>query len=133
MITKMDVLVVEGDGSVGPHIKKVIADWGHEVELLTNGKSVLERLRQKRFDMAFVDIFLRGPKGHRLMPKIKKLQPDIHMVAMTDYNSRELEAEARKEKIVFYMIKPFNPDEVKEIIRHISERKRKEAKRKWRK
>ena len=131
MMTKMDVLVVEDDSSVGPHIKKMIADWGHEVELLPNGKEVLERIRQKRFDMAFVDIFLRDQKGHRLIPKIKAQQPDINMVAMTDYNSRELEVEIRQEGIVFYMIKPFNPDEMKEILWHISKRKRKEAKRKW--
>ena len=133
MMTKMDVLVVEDDSSVGPHIKKMIADLGHGVELLPNGKEVLECIRQKRFDMAFVDIFLRDEKGHRLIPKIKALQPDINMVAMTDYNSRDLEAEVRREEIVYYMIKPFNPDEIKEILRHISKRKRKEAKKEWQK
>ena len=131
MMTKIDVLVVEKDSSVGSHIKKSITDWGHNVELLTNGKEVLEKVSQNRFDLMFVDIFLHDQKGHRLIPKIKELRPDINIVATTDYNSRDLEAEVRREKIVFYMIKPFNLDEVKEILWHISKMKRKEVKKKW--
>ena len=131
MTMKMDVLVVEDDSSVGPLIKKTITDWGHEVELLPDGMEALERTRQKRFDLAFVDIFVRDQKGRRLIPMIKALQPEIHIVAMTDYNFRDLEAEVRKEGIVFYMIKPFNPDEMKEILWHISKKKRKEAKKEW--
>ena len=130
MTTKMDVLVVENDGSVGPHIKKAIIDLGHKVELLQDNMEALERTRQKHFDLLFINVFVNHEGGQRLIPRIRALHPKIHIVAMTDYNSRDLEAEVRKEGIAFYMIKPFDPDEIKEILLHIAKKRRKEAEKK---
>ncbi len=54
--------------------------------------------------------------------------PEIGIVTMTGYNSRELELEIRQQRIAFYMIKPFSMKELQEVLDHISKKIRKEVK-----
>ncbi len=74
-----------------------------------------------------LDIQLPDCKGDELIPQFKEIWPDIGVVTMTDYNSRELELEVRQKGILFYMIKPFSKKVLKEILDHISKKKRKEV------
>ena len=46
---------------------------------------------------------------------------------MTGYNSMELELEVREQGILFYLTKPFSMTDLKEIVDHISNMKRREA------
>ncbi len=62
-----------------------------------------------------------------MIPQFKELWPDIGIVAMTGYNTRELELKVRNQGINYYMIKPFKLEEVIGIMDHISKKKAKEV------
>ena len=118
----MNILLVEDEASVAETIQEIIGRWGHNVEWSETGKSALERVREKMFDLVLLDIFLPDIKGYDLIPKLKEVWPEIRIVTLTGYNSRELEMKIRKQGIIYYMIKPIDTKILKALVDHISQK-----------
>ncbi len=119
----MNVLVVEDDDSSAEPIAGIIKAWDHKVEVSGTGKDALEKARKKHFDLVLLDIFLPDCKGHDLIPQLRDIWPDMGIVTMTGYNSRELELEVRQQRILYYMIKPFETKHLKTLLDHISQKR----------
>lgn len=121
----MNILVVEDDISVAGMIAETIERWGHHVTISGTGKDALAKLRQKKFHLALLDIFLPDIKGYRLISSFKAICPDIGIVTMTGHNTRELEREVRERGIIYYMIKPFNMNDMKDVLDHLKKKREK--------
>jgi len=122
----MNILVVEDNASVSAQLASSMERWNHNVETAGTAKDALDKVRQKKFDLVLLDIYLPDSKGHDLIPHFKALWHDIGIVTMTGYNSRELELAVRQQGILYYMLKPFSVKALKEILDHISRKKNEE-------
>lgn len=91
---------------------------GHEAELTTTVEEALSRLSRDFYNMVILDIDYPGGKGYDLIPRIKKFSQDIYIVAITAHNSRDLERKIRSQGVIYYMVKPFGMDEVKDLLDH---------------
>jgi len=116
----MNILVVDDAVSTAEIIKKHIEAWGHHVEIAFTGQDALKMVRKKVFDLIVLDIYLPDCMGHELIPEFKKARPDMGIVAITGYNSRELELAVREKGVIFFMVKPFNLNEMKQVLDHYS-------------
>jgi len=123
----VEILIVDDSLEVLRVIAKNIKRWGHCVETSESGQAALEKVRQKKFDLVFLEIFLPDCKGHELIPQFKKMCPDMHIVAMTGYNSRDLEWAVRQHGITYFMTKPFRVKTMKDILDHIETKREKEV------
>jgi len=119
----MDILVVDDDDSLAAMITSGMERWGHHVETSSTGEGALRRLNEKGFDLVLLDVFLPDCKGYELIPRLRGVRPGLKVVAVTGYNSRELEMEVRRQGVIYYMIKPFDLRALKEILDHISNRR----------
>jgi DNA-binding response OmpR family regulator len=118
--SSMHILLVEDDAAVSSVLTEIIRRWGYGVENANTCSNALMKMRQTRFDLILLDIFLPDGKGYELIPRIKELWPTVGIVAMTGYNSRELETKVREQGVLYYMIKPFGTGCLKELLDHIS-------------
>ena len=123
----MNILIVEDDIDVSSVLTETIQHWGYSTENADTCKDALGKVKQKRFDLILLDIFLPYGKGHRLIPQFKELWPDVGIVIMTGYNTREMEREVREQEIIYYMVKPFETKSLKELLDHISHKYSKKA------
>jgi len=123
----MNILVVEDDIDVSSILAESIQRWGYSSENADTGKDALNKVKQKRFDLILLDIFLPDGKGHRLISQFKELLPDVGIITMTGYNTREMEREVREQGILYYMVKPFETKALKELLDHISHKYSKKA------
>jgi DNA-binding response OmpR family regulator len=123
----MDILIVKDNDAVTTVLTESIQHWGYSAENADTCKDALDKVNQKRFDLILLDIFLPDGKGHHLIPQLKELWPTAGIIAMTGYNSRELEMEVREQGILYYMIKPFETKSLKELLDHISHKYSKKA------
>jgi len=123
----MNILVVEDDIDVSSVLAESIQRWGYSSENADTGKDALDKVKQKRFDLILLDIFLPDGKGHRLISQFKELLPDVGIITMTGYNTREMEREVREQGILYYMVKPFETKALKELLDHISHKYSKKA------
>lgn len=120
----MNILLVEDEVSVSRVIGKEIEALGHGVNTAYTGQDALKKVTKNRFDLILLDIYLPDCRGDELIPKFKEAQPDIGIISMTGYNTKELELEVRKKGILYYMVKPFRIEEMKEILDHISKKRK---------
>jgi len=119
----MKILLVEDEVSVAKVIEQAVETMGHSIDTVYTGKDAMKKLKKQRFDLMLLDIYLPDCRGDELIPKFKKIRPDMGIVAMTGYNTMELELEVRQQGIIYYMIKPFKIEEMKEILDHVSKKK----------
>jgi len=120
----MNILVVEDENSIARLISEILETRGHRVQRSGTGSDALEKTRRTDVDLILLDISLPDIQGHELIPVFKEWQPQVEIVAMTGSNSRELEAAVRREGIIYYMIKPFELKVLKEVVDHVSKRRK---------
>jgi DNA-binding NtrC family response regulator len=121
----MKVLIVEDDIALSSSVSDAVASWGYRTACAETGERALKKIEDENFDLVLLDVFLPDCKGHKLISQIKTKQPDIGVITMTGYNSRDLEKEVRKQGVLFYMIKPFADNQLKNILDHVNKKKKK--------
>lgn len=118
----MKVLVVEDDLEVSRWISKQIKGWGHQVAAVRTVREATDVADRHMFDLVFLDLHLPDSSGCELIPRLKRAWSEARIVAMTDINSRELELEARKNGVIYYMLKPIDKKSMEKIVKYVSER-----------
>lgn len=118
----MNVLVIDKDPSTATGIAKLIEGVGHGAQSTTNAKDALAKLAERNFDVVVLDICLPEVCGDRLIGEVRRLNPEVGIITMTAYNSRELEREIRKLGILYYIIKPVYVRDLADLLNHISSR-----------
>jgi len=120
----MHVLVVDKDPTVSSFVSGLIRRWGYEADESHSGREALEMVGEKEFDLVLMDVAMQDMNASDLISRIKAAMPFAGIVTMTDRNSGELENAIRTLGIVYYMSKPVNEQSLKEILDHMSLRKR---------
>ena len=123
----MNILIVEDDPQNARMIQNLITKWGHNVDMADTCAETLIKSEVKLYDLVILDIFLPDGEGYELIPRLKVLWPDIRIVAMTGFNTLELEKKIRRLGIIYYMTKPIIVNDLKSIVEHIDHRIQKTA------
>lgn len=118
----MKILIVEDDPMLGKMLKKRIEKWDYMAEIVYTGKEAIQKMEKESFDGMLLDIFLPDCQGHTLIPGFRALNPRIHIIAMTGFNTRELELEVRKQGIDQYLGKPLDLLILKMSLDHMANR-----------
>jgi two-component system response regulator PilR (NtrC family) len=101
---------------------------GHSIRVAENGRRAMETLRQQRADVVISDVRMPDMGGLELLRAARELQPDIEVIVMTAFDKHETGREAYLAGAFAFIQKPFDNDELKEIVSRalgrISEAKR---------
>ncbi|MBT8489724.1 MAG: response regulator [Deltaproteobacteria bacterium] len=119
----MKILIVEDDKVFGDVIMKTVRKWGYKTEKAESGKEAMEKIRKESFDLVLLDLLLPDCKGYELISQFRRVWPDIDVVTMTAYNSRDIESKVRKQSVAFYMSKPFSMKQLRTALDHIRRKK----------
>ncbi|NOZ55513.1 MAG: sigma-54-dependent Fis family transcriptional regulator [Calditrichaeota bacterium] len=124
---KADVLIVD-DEEVMLHS---LGDWlrlqGFAPRLVTSGMAALEAVEEKKPDVAVVDIKMPGMDGITLLRKIKEIDPDIPVVIITAHATVENAVEAMKQGAYDYIMKPFPPEKLANVLSKVVRQRELEA------
>ena len=118
----LKVLIVD-DEQMGNVIGKSVEQLGHKVAVVKCYKEALQKIAETKFDLILWDINLSDGNGIDLIAEIRKSAGKVNIVAMTGDSNREMEQRARAQGIIYYMIKPFELNELRSIINHLARRK----------
>lgn len=94
-----------------PHIL-LLTEKGYTVDTATNGEDALQLVKEKAFDLVFLDEMMSGMGGLRTLAGIKDLNPNLPVVMITKNEEEALMEEAIGGKISDYLTKPVNPSQV---------------------
>jgi len=92
---------------------------GYNVDEATNGEDGISLVRNKDFDLVFLDENMPGKGGLQTLSELKELRPSLPVVMVTKNETETLMEDAIGSKISDYLIKPVNPNQVLLVCKKI--------------
>lgn len=106
-----------------PHII-FLNNKGYDVVPVVSGLDAVEKCKQQKFDIVFLDENMPGMNGLETLNQIKQLKPTLPVIMITKNEEEHIMEEAIGAKIADYLIKPINPNQILLSIKKILDNKR---------
>ncbi len=103
---------------------RLLEQKGYEVDTATNGEDALVLVKEKGYDLVFLDEMMPGMGGLRTLAEMKDVQPEMPVVMVTKSEAETLMEEAIGSKITDYLTKPVNPSQILLACKKILEKKK---------
>lgn len=110
------ILLVDDNVNLTRSIALILNRKGFNVDTVNNGFEAIDKLKNKTFDIIFMDIKMPIMNGVETFKKIKAINPDAHVMMMTAYSVEELIDEALQEGAHGIIYKPIGIDSVIGLI-----------------
>lgn len=101
-----------------------LSEKGYEVDTVTNGEDAINLVKEKDYDLIFLDEMMAGMGGLETLAQIKDINPNIPVVMITKSEEETLMDEAIGGKLKDYLTKPVNPSQVLLVCKKILEGKK---------
>lgn len=117
-MTVKNILIVDDEETLtfSMHQSFIMEKRGYDITTAGSGEEALEKIKDKRFDVAIVDIYLPGISGLDLIKGIKEKNPDTVIIMMSAYATMDKKDEALEYGALYFFEKPFDIKEVKRIV-----------------
>jgi two-component system, NtrC family, response regulator HydG len=106
------LLIVDDELSVRDSLGKWFREEGYDVVVAESAGDALTRMADQRFDLAILDIKMRGTDGIELQKRMREVDAQLITIMMTGYASVDTAVIAMKNGAYDYLTKPLDPDEV---------------------
>ncbi len=110
------LLVVDDELSMREFLKILLEKEGYQVFTAPNGKTAIDSILKHPIDLVISDIRMPGMSGLDLLAAIKEINIDIGVIMITAFASPDDAVTAMKNGAFDYITKPFNVDEIKDVI-----------------
>lgn len=110
------ILLIEDDVTFSKMLKKFIERNKYEVDVSYTIQNANNLLKKKSYDLIFTDLRLPDGDGIALLTQLKQEKIITPVVLMTSYAEVSTAVQAMKKGAFDYISKPFNPNEVLEVI-----------------
>jgi two-component system response regulator FlrC len=112
----MRVLIVEDDAELREALADTLELAGCRVEAAAGAQEALALLGRTPADVVVSDVNMDGMDGHELLRRIRALHPQVPVVLITAFGSIERSVLAMREGASDYLVKPFQPAQLIEVI-----------------
>ncbi len=112
------LLIVDDEETLTFSLYQTFINAPIECEVITasSGDDALSRVEEKPFDVVITDIAMPGINGLDLLSLIKAKNPQTRVIIITAYGSDEREEQAMKRGAEFYIEKPFDLREIRDLV-----------------
>ncbi len=123
MINK-PILIVDDEKNIRLTLSQALETLGAQIDTAANGEEALAKLKEKTFGLILLDIRMPGMDGMEVLRRVREVRPDIRVIMITAYGTVESAVEAMKLGAVDFLQKPFDPDEVRELVLRVVDREK---------
>ena len=117
MSNRIKILVVDDKKIIGDFFDFTLGYFGHDITVINNPHDAADAARNKRFDIAFLDVMMPEKDGVEVLREIKSITPDLPVVMMSGYSLQEKRDQAKELGAVDCLKKPFELDDVRRVVR----------------
>ncbi len=117
------ILVVDDESSMRKMLEILFTGVGYHVECAEDAEAALKAMSRSPFDLILSDIRMPGLSGLDLLKRLREEDSETDVILMTAYASTESAIEALKLGAFDYITKPFQVEELVNIVRHAFEKK----------
>src|SRR5438093_289848 len=113
---KAKILLIEDDAGTASALQKVLREEDYLVDVAARGDEGLRRAMGQAYDVVITDLKLPGLGGLELVSQLHAAQPRLPIILMTAHGTTETAIEATKLGAFEYLMKPFEADELFDLV-----------------
>jgi len=110
--TRATILVVDDEQMIRLLFKETLEELGHSVITAETGSEGLDLVKQKDFDLVFLDLKMPGMDGATLFRHIKAIKPRLPVTIITGYPDSGMMRRALAQGPLGVMNKPFSESDI---------------------
>ena len=111
------ILVLDDEPSIRWVMDQTLSQGGYIPRLAADAPEARQLLKNYSIRLAFVDINLPGQDGLSFTREMLKKYPSLLTIVMTGESTMYTTVEAMKSGVFDYLPKPFNIEEIEELVR----------------
>src|SRR5260370_2780018 len=122
------ILVADDDTAIRTVLNQALSRAGYEVRLTGNAATLWRWVSQGEGDLVITDVVMPDENAFDLLPRIKKMRPNLPIIVMSAQNTFMTAIKASERGAYEYLPKPFDLKELVGIVgRALAEPKRRKA------
>jgi two-component system nitrogen regulation response regulator GlnG len=110
------ILVADDDAAIRTVLNQALSRAGYEVRLTSNAATLWRWVAQGEGDLVITDVVMPDESAFDLLPRIKKLRPELPVVVMSAQNTFMTAIRASERGAYEYLPKPFDLKELITIV-----------------
>ncbi len=110
------LLIADDDKAIRMVLSKAFERDGYQVRLTSNAATLWHWISNGEGDLVLTDVVMPDENGLDLLPKIKKIRPDLPVIVMSAQNTLMTALKATERGAYDYLPKPFDLNELKSIV-----------------
>lgn len=117
------ILIIDDEKAICEEFRGLLEDDGHQVDIATSGQEAFRIVREKAFDLIFLDVLLPRMEGRQIFEELRKINDKVSVVFMSGYLPPNKEKEALELGAKACLRKPLDLEQVKKLIRTVTQEK----------
>jgi two-component system nitrogen regulation response regulator GlnG len=110
------ILVADDDRAIRTVLNQALARLGHDVRLTGNAATLWRWIADGDGDLVITDVIMPDENGLDLIPRIKKLRPELRVIVMSAQNTLMTAVKATERGAFEYLPKPFDLRELISVV-----------------
>jgi signal transduction histidine kinase len=124
VVSKARILVVDDEPGIRYFLEETLRDAGYHVVSAESGKMALDLVSREGFDVALLDLKMNGIGGLEVLAVLHQQSPDTVAIVLTAHGSTRTAIEALRQGAYDYLLKPCDPQQLRESVRTGLDRRR---------
>ncbi len=116
----MNVLIADDNGVMRNLVKFYLKKYNLSVEEVTDGLEVLQKTREKEYDLLFLDINMPNLNGINVVKYLKDKESKIEIILISANIDTEIITELQKYEIKYFLSKPIEIVKFHEIMEKVT-------------
>jgi len=110
------ILVADDDRAIRMVLNQALARLGHDVRLTGNAATLWRWVADGEGDLVITDVIMPDENGLDLIPRIKKLRPELRVIVMSAQSTLLTAVKATERGAFEYLPKPFDLRELVSLV-----------------
>jgi len=111
-----NILVADDDAAIRTVLNQALSRAGYEVRSTSNAATLWRWISQGDGDLVITDVVMPDENAFDLLPRIKKLRPELPVIVMSAQNTFMTAIRASERGAYEYLPKPFDLKELTAIV-----------------
>jgi FixJ family two-component response regulator len=116
------VLIVDDEKNIRLTLSLALEKLNLPVETAANGEEALQKLAEKSYGLMLLDLRMPGIDGMEVLRRLPEIRPEVKVVIITAWGTIEAAVEAMKLGAVDFLQKPFDAEEVRDMVSSLLDR-----------
>ena len=110
------ILVADDDAAIRTVLNQALSRAGYEVRSTSNAATLWRWISEEEGDLVITDVVMPDENAFELLPRIKRLRPDLPIIVMSAQNTFMTAIRASERGAYEYLPKPFDLNELISIV-----------------